>query len=226
LGAQAFDFRPLAAERDRVVSAVLGSRSQKWAAAGSEIDLRRLVRFEAGRDPDWRIWHRRGDAPPRHEAIVLLLDLSGSTEGPAIQQALWVALLTAQACETVGIARAIFGYQDRLVPLVDFDEPLLSQRLIDAAMAEVAGQRDGGNNRPESNDDAPCVAAALARTLPRFRRPTMLVLTDGDDAGRSRSVASDRSLEPLARGGLLICSRRPTAREHLLPRLVEQLSTT
>ncbi len=161
--------------------------------SGHRLDLRRVMAFEA--DP--RLWDklwRRKSIPDRHQtAVSLLVDLSGSMQGPKTDAAQAGTVLMAEALHRLQIPFAINGFQDRLIAFAEFHDGLTERvRTAVGEMAlEVSGRRPGGNNTPSYNDDGPCLREAAEQLLstPADDR-ILIVVSDGMPAGR-RSTEQD-----------------------------------
>ncbi len=169
----------------------LGQRS--GYPSGQRLDLRRVMTYEA--DPrQWnRLWTRATIPDRREVAIGLLVDLSGSMCGEPARHALLGTVLLAETLHRLQVPFAIDGFQDVLIPLHDFEDPLdASVRARIAEMPlEVTGARQGGHNNPGHNDDGPCLREFAAKVLDRAAHDrVIIVLSDGEPAGR-RSQPSD-----------------------------------
>lgn len=151
--------------------------------SGAKLLLREAIAAEA--DP--RRWagafaRRRARKGP-DAAVLLLVDLSGSMgRDGKIDAAVVATLACTEALLELGVDTAVYGFQDRLIPMVPFGTGWTASvaRSISAMVQEVHGQRRGGNNHPSANDDGPCLrdAAAILRQQPAARR-VLLVLSDG-----------------------------------------------
>jgi hypothetical protein len=173
--------------------------------SGHRLDLRRVMSFEA--DPRlWdRLW-RRKSIPDRHQtAVSLLVDLSGSMNGPKTDAAQAGTVLMAEALHRLEIPFAINGFQDRLIRFADFHDGLTERvrTALGEMPLEVSGQRVGGNNTPSYNDDGPCLREAAEQLLsaPADDR-ILIVVSDGMPAGR-------RSTEEDLRSAIRLLAREP-----------------
>lgn len=152
-----------------------------------------------------RIWTRTSIPERREVAIGLLVDLSGSMVGTPAKHALLGTILLAETLHRLQIPFAIDGFQDVLIPLYNFDDPLdVSVRARIAEMPlEVSGSRPNGHNRPGYNDDGPCLTAFAekVRTQAAADR-VIIVVSDGEPAGR-RSDGADlhRAVAQITDGG-------------------------
>ena len=168
-------------------------RRRSGYASGQRLDLRRVMSWEA--DPtQWdRLWTRTTIPERREVAIGLLVDLSGSMSGAPANHALLGTVLLAETLHRLQVPFAIDGFQDVLIPLHDFDDPLdaaVRSRIAEMPL-EVDGCRPGGHNQPGYNDDGPCLIAFAEKVLDRAANDrVVVVLSDGEPAGR-RSSAED-----------------------------------
>lgn len=157
-------------------------------ATGQRVDLRSALRAEA--DPRYltRVWSRKTVPSRRRSAWSLLVDLSGSMRRDGrIHATLSAVALFAETLALLGIPFRIDGFQDELIPFMDFDHPLdlESRRRLGGMPLEVQGRRPGGHNTPAFNDDGPCVLAAAGHLLARPEQDRVLmVLCDGHPEGR------------------------------------------
>ena len=174
------------------------SRLESGFSDGCRIDLRGAMAFEADRRRHVDIWMRRGLPVRRQEHVQLLCDLSGSMRGQKVTAMLRAVVMLAEALERCQLRFAVNGFQDRLIPLKSFGEPLgpPARAAIAEASLEVTGLRPGGNNQPEDNDDGHCVRRAgeellteLAAAAVPTRAGIMVVLSDGAPSVRARTNA-------------------------------------
>ncbi|HME26187.1 MAG TPA: hypothetical protein VKI44_33475 [Acetobacteraceae bacterium] len=173
-----------------VLRRAIPRQPSRWMSgyhSGAAVDLDRVMRVAAtGRHTD-RIWLRRSAELPQLAAL-LLVDLSGSMAGPKVAAAVTATrALSAALAEVRGISWCVLGFQDRVIPFIDFGERagLGALARIDEMTAEVAGNRSGGNNQPRYNDDGPCLLQASARLEARHERHRLLmVISDGHPEGR------------------------------------------
>jgi hypothetical protein len=190
-------------------------RPVRWSSgyrSGTVLDLDRVMRASAtGRDAD-RIWARRRAEHPALAAL-LLVDLSGSMRGEKVEAAIGATrALSAALAQIRGVSWCVRGFQDRTIPVVDFNErgEALAAARIEAMRAEVAGTRPGGNNQPGYNDDGPCLLDAATELLARPERDRLLmVISDGSPEGRHsgrkelhRAVATVRAMPGMTLVGL------------------------
>jgi hypothetical protein len=160
---------------------------------GAKPHLPAVMRREADPRASDRVWARSPPPMRRWAAVSLLVDLSGSMRGEKVAAAKLGAEACALALATLDVTFALHGFQDVLIPLLPFGvhRPATVLRATRALELEVRGERPDGNNRPENNDDGPCVDEA-ARALSRRSEPDRLlvVISDGLPEG-SRSTAED-----------------------------------
>jgi cobaltochelatase CobT len=152
-----------------------------------------VLRREADPRASDRVWFATPPPARRWAAVSLLVDLSGSMRGEKVEAAKLGAEACALALSAVGVTFALQGFQDVLIPLLPFGahRPAAILRATAALEREVRGDRPQGNNRPENNDDGPCLneaAAALARRTEPER--LLVVISDGLPEG-SRSTPDD-----------------------------------
>lgn len=161
--------------------------------SGYRIDLRRVMDFAADARRYHQLW-RRKSIPDRHDAAVfLLVDLSGSMQGSKSEAALLGTVLVVETLHRLGVPLAVAGFQDELIPLLDFHDPLDAERrqMLETMPQEVSNSRPGGHNRSQHNDDGPCLLAAAEQLLTQAASDYMLiVISDGLPEGR-RSDESD-----------------------------------
>lgn len=165
------------------------ARGNRHARTGVRPDLRRVLHNEGpmARDPSrWLpAFHRPVRARP-DAAFGLLIDCSGSMAGEKAAAAVEAAHVFVEALQRVGVPYWVAGFQDTLIPLAATGCTLAQARAALAGVPqEVRGVRPGGHNRPQNNDDGPCLlaAAALLRQVPAAQR-VLLVLSDGHPSGR------------------------------------------
>jgi nitric oxide reductase activation protein len=157
-------------------------------ATGQRVDLRSAMRAEA--DPRYltRVWSRKTVPSRPRSAWSLLVDLSGSMRHDGrIKATLSAVALFAETLVRLRIPFRIDGFQDELIPFVDFDQPFdaSSRRRLGEMTLEVQGRRPGGHNTPAFNDDGPCLLAAAGHLLARPEQDRLLmVLCDGHPEGR------------------------------------------
>lgn len=168
-------------------------RQRAGYPTGRRVDLRRLMTFEADPRRYDELWVRTTIPDRRNAAIGLLVDLSGSMQGQKAQSALRGSILLAETLHRLQVNFGVYGFQDVLIKLHDFGDPLTpaARNRLAEMTQEVAGSRQGGNNQPGYNDDGPCLLefAAVLREVPAVDR-ILVVVSDGLPEGR-RSNAQD-----------------------------------
>ncbi len=168
-------------------------RDRAGHPTGRKVGLRQAMAFEADPRRYDELWTRT-TIPDRREAVFgLLVDLSGSMQGPKAKAALLGTVLVAETLARLQIPFCLDGFQDVLVPLHDFREPLStpSRQRIAEMVQEVAGCRVEGNNQPRWNDDAPCLREHAEKLLEQPESDRILVVvSDGLPEGR-RSTSAD-----------------------------------
>jgi hypothetical protein len=160
---------------------------------GRRVDLRRLMAFEADPRRYDELWVRATIPDRREAAVGLLVDLSGSMRGARANAALLGTVLLAETLNRLQVPFRVDGFQDVLIPLHAFQESLgpVSRQRLSEMVQEVEGCRDGGNNQPRYNDDAPCLLEHADKLLehPADDR-ILIVVSDGLPEGR-RSTSTD-----------------------------------
>lgn len=161
--------------------------------AGSTINIPALYRYESTKEAnptgaDMRIFERRSTPETKDYALTLLIDLSGSMQnGGKINEAFKATVMLAETLNRIGIKHEIIGFQDELIIFKNADETLNDEirDRISGAELEVRGSNKGGHNRPDYNDDGPCLQAASDRLekLPQ-REKFLVVISDGRPEGR------------------------------------------
>ena len=169
----------------------LGERS--GYPSGRKVDLRRLMAFEADPRRYDELWTRVTIPDRRSAAIGVLVDLSGSMQGERIRSALLGTILVAETLARLDVPFAIDGFQDQLIPLHAFGEPMspATRQRIAQMPQEVSGCRTGGNNQPGYNDDGPCLLEFSEKVLDQAAVDRILIaVSDGMPEGR-RSSSQD-----------------------------------
>lgn len=177
---------PLFNELERILRPDSFPRWVGGYAAGSRLDLRAAMRFEARPETYRSLWQRKTLPKKRDPQFLVLLDLSGSMSGERIHHGFRATVLVAEVLERLGIQQGIFGFQDELICFKDFNEPFDGARrmVLGEMPAEVLGSRTNGHNRPEHNWDGPVLAAAAERLRARpSNTRILLVMSDGEPSG-------------------------------------------
>jgi cobaltochelatase CobT len=177
---------PLRARLDAALRPRKRGFRRRPSASGIAVELDRLMAHEADPRRSDRIWLRRSRPERRDVAAALLVDLSGSMAGERVQAAQCGTILLAETLERLGVAFAVYGFQDVLIPFHDFGAPLdaRARQTIAEMPLEALGTRAGGNNKPGYNDDGPCVREAARRLVARpARERILIVLSDGLPCG-------------------------------------------
>ena len=160
--------------------------------SGLRVDLRRAMQAEADPRLLARVWARKSLPTRRRAAFSLLVDLSGSMRADDRTQATLAAVvLFAETLARLDVPFRIDGFQDELIPLVDFSDPLdaRARRILGEIPLEIRGQRPGGHNQPRYNDDGPCLLQAAEHLLARPEEDRILmVLCDGRPEGRHSGI--------------------------------------
>ncbi len=162
-------------------------RLERGFAQGRRVDLRALMASEADPSRPPKPFMRPNIPDRRTAAFGLLIDLSGSMRREKIQAALRGACLMAEVLARLDVPFRMDGFQDELIPIVDFHQglgPALRATLPELAL-EPEGQRVGGHNDPRRNDDGPCLLAAADHLLAYPAHDHFLiVISDGQPHGR------------------------------------------
>ena len=164
------------------------SKLRPGYASGPRLDPRRAMAFDAVRRGHDQLWCRRQAFDGPRGVVSLLVDLSGSMNGGKIEAAIIGTLLLAESLERLApaVRFAVNGFQDELIPVIKFGEPLSPARreAIFAMALEVAGARPGGHNKPRFNDDAPCLEEAAEQLRREQGQRLLMVVSDGRPSGR------------------------------------------
>ena len=159
--------------------------------SGRRVEMRRVMQFEADPRRYNELWIRSTIPDRRSVAISLLVDLSGSMRGQKSRAALLGTILLAETLHNLEIPFAINGFQDVLIPLAEFGDGLgpETRKNIAELTQEVIGTRRGGNNRPDYNDDGPCLLTAADQlTAHPASHRILIVVSDGLPEGRRSNV--------------------------------------
>jgi hypothetical protein len=155
-------------------------------ASGSRVDLRVAMHLEVEAGAYTRMWQRKTLPAKRDPAFLILLDLSGSMNGPHILHGFRGVVLCCEVLERLQIPFAVHGFQDQVIPFKDFATPLdeAMRQVLGTMPLEVRGDRPGGRNQPRHNWDAPCLlrAAEWLEDFPAHDR-VLLVISDGEPTG-------------------------------------------
>ena len=136
------------------------------------------------------VWSRRVEPKRPDLAVGLLVDLSGSMHGKKADSALRGTVLLAEVLQRIGAPFAVAGFQDELIPFVGYGQRLSEAKktALGGMPLEVCGIRPDGHNRPDFNDDAPCLLA-FAKGLLGQSKPSrlLIVISDGMPSGSKSS---------------------------------------
>jgi len=169
----------------------LGERS--GYPSGHRLDLGRVMAFSADPRRYRELWRRKSIPDRREAAVFLLVDLSGSMAGEKSEAALLGTVLVAETLHRLGVPFAIAGFQDDLIPFVNFGDDLgpAARQAISEMPLEVTDSRPDGHNRSLYNDDGPCLLAAAEQLLAQSASERILLaISDGHPEG-SHSTAED-----------------------------------
>lgn len=171
-------------------------RERTGYRSGVRADLRIAMAAEVQTALYDRMWVRRSVPDRRRAAFALLVDLSGSMAGEKLDAALSAVALFVEALDQLRVPRAVRGFQDEVIPFLDFDEKLtgLARSRIGEMKQEVQGVREQGHNSYQYNDDGPCLAQ-VAQELDAYpaEDKVLVVFSDGLPEGR-RSDQDDLRL--------------------------------
>jgi hypothetical protein len=165
-------------------------RQKSGYPTGNQIDLKRLMHFDADPRTYHLIWSRKNIPHRRNLAVLLLVDLSGSMRGEKVESAILGTILLAETLSKMKINFAVFGFQDQLIPLIAFQQGMddVGKSNLLEMENEVHGNRPFGNNEPSYNDDGPCLAQAAELLLQQAASERyLLVVSDGLPEGRHSS---------------------------------------
>jgi cobalamin biosynthesis protein CobT len=172
-------------------------------SSGHRVDIRRLMQFQADPRRYRELWRRKSLPERRDACFSLLVDLSVSMDGSKAEAALAGTVLLCETLARLGVRFAVNGFQDRLIPFVDFgdDWSHAVRGHLPGMVLETTGNRPGGHNQPGNNDDGPCLLAAAAALTSHASR-VLVVISDGEPNG-TNSGPEDlrRAVADLARAG-------------------------
>lgn len=180
----------LVEQLERILRPQKRLRASGGHPSGRRVDLKKLMAFEADPRRYNELWIRTTIPDRREAAVGLLVDLSGSMYGENIRHATLGTVLMAETLHRLDVPFAIYGFQDHLIPLHEFNEPMttVTRQKISEMVQEVEGSRQGGNNNPGYNDDGPCLMEFADKVLehPCSDR-ILIVVSDGEPAGMRSS---------------------------------------
>ena len=162
-------------------------RARSGYTSGRRVDLKRLMRYESDPRLAQTLWTRNTVPQRRSVSLLMLIDLSGSMRGQKAEAAILGVCLLCETLTRLKIPFSVQGFQDVLIPLIDFQQPFNrdAQQMIVDLPKEIQGVRPLGNNNPKYNDDGPCLleASALLLAQPSQER-LLIVVSDGIPEGR------------------------------------------
>jgi hypothetical protein len=162
-------------------------RAESGYSSGRRVDLKQLMRYESDPRRAQTLWTRNTVPQRRSVSLLMLIDLSGSMRGQKADAAVLGVCLLCETLTRLKIPFSVQGFQDVLIPLIDFQQPFNrdAQQMIVDLPKEIQGVRPFGNNNPQYNDDGPCLleAAALLLAQPSQER-LLIVVSDGIPEGR------------------------------------------
>lgn len=154
---------------------------------GKQLSLKGLYQYHSSNKRSAALWRRNVPGTKPDAAISILCDCSGSMREEKIAAASQALVILCEALDALRIPFAVNGFQDQLIPVKGFSEPL-SNKVKSTLMQlkdECLGQRSFGNNQYLYNDDGPCLLASteeLARQVSKER--IQVVICDGLVEGR------------------------------------------
>lgn len=163
--------------------------------SGHRLDLNRVMAFDADPRRYRELWRRKSVPDRREAAVFLLVDLSGSMAGEKSEAALLGTVLVAETLHRLGVPFAVAGFQDELIPFVEFNDDLgpATRQTLGEMPLEVTDSRPGGHNQRGYNDDGPCLLAAAEQLLARSASErVLLAVSDGRPEGRHSGEADLR----------------------------------
>lgn len=195
----------LASRLEEILAARRRMRERTGYPTGHRLDLRRAMSFDADPRTCNQLWKRATIPDRTRSAFSLLVDLSGSMSGAKADAALRGTIVFAETLARLGISFSILGFQDEVIPFLDFGE-----RFDDGVRATLAEmplecmrQRPNGHNRPEHNDDGPCLLeSGMALLQQEADRRVLVAISDGAPAGcRSEPEDLTRAVQALSASG-------------------------
>lgn len=178
----------LVQELERFLAPQKRLREKAGYPTGYKIDLRQLMGFEADPRLYNKLWRRKNMPDRRETAFSLLIDCSGSmNDGKKDKAAMKAAIIMAETLSRLKVAFEINGFQDKLIELCSFGSGLnnTTRRQLTEIPLEMRGERKGGHNCQEYNDDGPCLEQAASRLQ---KQPcsdrVLMVISDGLPEGR------------------------------------------
>lgn len=162
--------------------------------SGRTIELRALMQAHVRPHQRKKIWQRNALPQRQAQAHLMLVDLSASMRGERLDALLEALALVCLALAMLKVPFALYGFQDELIPILHFSTPkaLELNELLPSLIAiygEVWGNRPDGHNRPQYNDDGPCLAQAVRYVREtQARKRSVWVLSDGLPKGARSGV--------------------------------------
>ena len=94
----------------RMQAALMTETETVWRGGykAGRLDQRRLVQAATGSET---VWRQREDGRDLDNAVMLLVDLSGSMEGEPLKLAAQAALTLAMVCEKAGVPACVMGFE-------------------------------------------------------------------------------------------------------------------
>jgi len=166
-------------------------------STGARLSLPAVYKWDASRKGgakavDQRIFESLSRPETKDYAVTLLVDLSGSMQDK-ISETFKAVVLLAEVLNRLGVKIEIVGFQDEIIPFLDFDKKINDsiRAQMGGMLREVSASNPGGHNINSYNDDGPCLLEASARLAKQgAKEKFLIVLSDGQPAG-SRSNERD-----------------------------------
>gem|GEM_PF-825498 len=160
-------------------------------ATGSRLNLPAVFKWDASRKGgakavDLKIFETLARPETKDYAVTLLVDLSGSM-GDKIEETFKAVVLLTEVLNRLGIKLEIIGFQDEIIPFLDFDKKINDsiRAQMGGMLREVSASNPGGHNNNNWNDDGPCLLEASARLAKQgAKEKFLIVLSDGQPAGK------------------------------------------
>lgn len=160
-------------------------------STGTRLNLPAVFRWQAAKkggakNVDTRIFESLVRPETKDYAVTLLVDLSGSMSNK-IQETFQAVVLLTEVLNRLGIKIEVIGFQDELIPLLEYGQILddTARKRIGGMLSEVQDVNPDGHNKSSYNDDGPCLSEASERLKKQdAKEKIMIVLSDGQPCGR------------------------------------------
>ena len=174
-------------------------RARKWEDGkryGPTFNLRRRIREIARRVPavETESFRKRERPTEKDYAITLLIDLSGSMNGPKIEETFKAAVILCEVLGRLSIKTEILGFNSYLYEYKPFH--LQMSERVRARMGSML--RETGRRPAHYNDDGWALAEASARLAKeRTKEKFLIVLSDGCPAPSDPHAGPEYSLSKI-----------------------------